>query len=287
MNRPERSEVSVSQAVTGDRNQTIGWVNGNSTVIGSAENVYFQETTVQAAERVTSRFQLPPAPGDFTGRIEELAQIEAALTGQADTVAVAISAVAGMAGVGKSALAIQAAHRLKAQFPDAQLYVNLQGADEQPRAAGDVLGEWLRALGLEGNEIPAGLRERVKVFRSQLADKRALVVLDNAYDEAQVRPLLPSGAGCAVLVTSRKSLAALAGTRELRLQTLPAGDGLALLAKLVDGGLVGKGRVAAERAAAKEIVALCGDLPLAIRIAGGVLKGKAHWGLAVDYLVAG
>ena len=262
------------QQVEGDENQTIQAMSG-----GNAFNKVMGNVTIEAAKRVTSPFQLPRNVADFTGRVDELAQIEAALTATDGMGAVAISAVAGMAGVGKSALANCAAHRLVAQFPDAQLYVNLQGADAQPRDPSDVLGEWLRALGMDGAEIPVALHERQKCYRSLLANRRALVVLDNAHDELQVRPLLPGGAGCGVIVTSRKVLAALPGIKNLPLKTLPPLDALALLGKIA-----GEARVAAEQAAAEEIVRLCGYLPLAVEIAGGLLKGRADWSLAADYL---
>ena len=271
MDVPERFDW---QQVSGDKNQVFGAVEG-STVFGDVGG----NVTIQAAKRVILPFQLPRNVADFTGRVDELAQIEAALTATDGMGAVAISAVAGMAGVGKSALAICAAHRLVGQFPDTQLYVNLQGADAQPRDPSDVLGEWLRALGMDGADIPVALHERQKCYRSLLANQRALVVLDNAYDEAQVRPLLPGGAGCGVIVTSRQVLAALAGTKNLMLKTLPPPDALALLGKIA-----GDARIVAEQAAAEEIVRLCGYLPLAVEIAGGLLKGRADWSLTADYL---
>ena len=157
--------------------------------------------------------------------------------------------------------------------------MNLQGADEKPSDPSDVLEGWLRFLGMDGAEIPPTLEARMICYRSWLANKRALVLLDNAHDEAQVRPLLPGGAGCGVIVTSRKKLAALAGTQPLDLKMLRQDEALALLAKLI-----GTERVQAERTAAEKIVRLCGYLPLAVLIAGGVLKGKSHWALGADYL---
>jgi len=221
-------------------------------------------------------YQLPPDIADFTGRGKELDQVMAHLTqaveGQAT--ALVISAVAGMAGVGKSALAIHAAHALKERFPDAWLYVNLRGAEGQPLDPLETLAGFLRALGIEDRFMPKDLEGRAGLYRSKLADKRALVLLDNAQDEAQVRPLLPGGPTCAVLVTSRRRLSALEGAAILDLEVMSEEEALELL-----GRLAGSERVRAEPKAAAKIVRLCGRLPLAVRIAGGKLKGRPDWRL--------
>jgi tetratricopeptide (TPR) repeat protein len=125
--------------------------------------------------------------------------------------AVVISAIAGKAGVGKTALAVHVAHRLRPRFSDGQLYVNLRGTEAQARDPAEVLAEFLRALGVEGSAVPERLEERMRLFRAWLADWRVLVVLDNAASEAQVRPLLPGGPGCGVLVTSRTRLGGAGG----------------------------------------------------------------------------
>ena len=262
------------QEVTGTRNQTIDAMYGGN-AIGNVEG----NVTVEAAQRMTSLFQLPLNVDDFTGREAELAEIYAALAEVGESGAVLTLTVTGMAGVGKSALAICAAHRTIEQFPDAQLYVDLQGTDAQPKDPSVVLAEWLRILGMNDVEVPLELDERVICYRSRLANKRVLVLLDNAHDEAQVRPLLLDGASCRVMVTSRRSLSVLAGAREIALKTLLPADAVALLAKLADIA-----RVEAERQAAEEIVRLCGYLPIAIRIAGGVLRRPAkRLGNLADY----
>ena len=199
--RPVNQQGQVNQWVEGDDNQVVGSVYGG-TVINRVEGDVIQ----QAAKRAQSLFQLPYSANDFTGRAAELDEIYAVLNvaGQGGTVA--ILAIAGMAGVGKSALAIYAAHQMKQRFADAQLYINLQGADAQPRDPSDVLGEWLRALGMDGAEIPPTLEARMSCYRSLLANKRALVLLDNAHSEAQVRPLLPGGGGCAVVLMNLGSI---------------------------------------------------------------------------------
>jgi DNA-binding SARP family transcriptional activator len=233
-----------------------------------------------AAARTQGRpvpMQLPPDVAEFTGRDAELAELRARLRGAAGTPpsAVAISAIDGKPGVGKSALAVHVAHGLAADFPDGVLYVNLRGAEPRRLTPLEVLGQFLRALGATDEEIPGDPDAATARTRSLLAGKRLLVVLDNAADAAQVRPLLPATAGCAALVTSRAQLADLDGVDPLTLDLLPEPDAVALLAKLV-----GRERVDAEPAMAARIVALCGRLPLAVRIAGARLRSRPTWPLA-------
>jgi Cdc6-like AAA superfamily ATPase len=219
---------------------------------------------------LTARYQLPPDIADFTGRQEEVAQAIAFLRSAAEgaSPAVVILVVAGMPGVGKSALAIHVAHRLRDRFPDAQLYVNLRDAEGNPRNPAEVLAEFLRALGVADEFIKGkGLEELSDLYRTRLDKKRALVLLDNAHDEAQVRPLLPGSPTCAVLITSRRRLDALEGAEILELQVMKEAEALELLEKLI-----GIERVRAEAEAAKRIVKLCGYLPLAVRIVGGTLR---------------
>jgi DNA-binding SARP family transcriptional activator/tetratricopeptide (TPR) repeat protein len=218
---------------------------------------------------------LPPDVDDFTGREADLAEVQELLEGERAT-AIVISAIAGKAGVGKTALAVHVAHRLRPRFPDGQLYVNLRGAEAQALDPAEVLASFLRALGVEGAFIAEGLEERACQYRSRLADRRVLVVLDNAAGEAQVRPLLPSSRGCAVLVTSRARLSGLEAAHPLPLDVLEPGQAVALLARLA-----GPERVAAEPQAARQIVRLCGWLPLAVRIAGARLASRPHWRLAL------
>ena len=138
---------------------------------------------------------------------------------------VVITAAVGKAGVGKTTLAVHAAHQMRTLFPDGQLYVNLRGVEAQALDPSDVLGRFLRALGVDGQSIPDDVDERADLYRSLMADRHALVLLDNAADEAQIRPLLPAGAGNAVLVTSRTRLTGLAGTEVIDLDGPPAGAG--------------------------------------------------------------
>ena len=219
--------------------------------------------------------QLPPDIEDFTGRELALERLHARVKGRRrGSTAVVITATVGKAGVGKTTLAVHAAHQLRSVFPDGQLYVNLRGVEAQALDPAGVLGGFLRALGVDGRLIPDAVDERVRLYRSLMADRRALVLLDNAADEAQVRPLLPGGAGDVVLITSRARLAGLALAEVLDLDVLPPAQAVELLGKLV-----GADRVAGEPQAAHTIAALCGYLPLALRIVGARLAAKPHWRL--------
>jgi transcriptional regulator with XRE-family HTH domain len=221
--------------------------------------------------------QLPTDLADFTGRAEQVALVQEVLADARPAgtpTAVVVSAVAGKAGVGKTALAVHVAHRLRPRFPDGQLYVDLRGAEPQPLDPAEVLSRFLRALGVDGAAIPADIEERTALYRARLADRRVLVVLDDAVDEAQVRRLLPGTAGCGVLATSRARLSSLEGARLVDLDVLTPGQAVELL-----GRIAGAARVAAEPEAAAAIVGYCGRLPLAVRIAGAKLVGRPHWSL--------
>ncbi len=216
--------------------------------------------------------QLPAGAAFFAGREAELKQLDA-LLGQAagggpdePGGAVVISAVAGMAGVGKTALAVHWARNVAGRFLDGQLYVNLRGYDAEGAAVTpeEVTGWFLTALGVPASQIPADAPARCGLYRSVLAGRRVLIVLDNARDAAQVRPLLPGSAGCLVVVTSRSALAGLAateGARPLRLGPLAEEEGVRLLA-----ARLGPERVAAEPGAVAELTAWCGHLPLALAV---------------------
>jgi DNA-binding SARP family transcriptional activator/tetratricopeptide (TPR) repeat protein len=217
--------------------------------------------------------QLPGGAGFFAGREAELKELDALLdqAGGEDGDggpggAVVISAVAGMAGVGKTALAVHWAHKVTGRFPNGQLYVNLRGYDAEGTAvsAGEAAGWFLAALGVPAAQIPADAQARCGLYRSVLAGRRVLIVLDNARDAAQVRPLLPGSRGCLVVVTSRSALAGLAaaeGARPLRLGPLAGEEAVRLLA-----ARLGPERVAAEPGAVTELIARCGHLPLALAV---------------------
>lgn len=218
--------------------------------------------------------QLPADITDFTARTSQLAAIQH-LAAAADRSAPILVAITGQAGVGKTTLAVHAAHRLRAHYPDGQLFVDLRGTAAHPLAPAHVLARFLRSLGVDRTAIPNDIDERAAVYRSRLADRQLLILLDNAACEAQLRPLLPGTPGCAVLVTSRMRLAGLNGTRRVDLDVFTPDQALELLARVA-----GPQRVAAQPGAAREIVRLCGSLPLAVRVAAARLGAREHWSLS-------
>ncbi|MEJ2857570.1 MULTISPECIES: AfsR/SARP family transcriptional regulator [unclassified Saccharothrix] len=221
------------------------------------------------AVRVAVPAQLPLAPADFTGRRAVVGQLVAALGRSSD-----VQLITGRGGSGKSALAAHVAHRVAGAFPDGQLYAELRGMSDAPADPGEVLGRFLRALGVPGQAVPAATGERAELYRSLLADRRVLVVLDDAASERQVRPLLPGGPSCAVLVSARNRLGALAGAARTELDVLADEEALELLARVV-----GEDRVAAEEQSARVIVERCGGLPLALGIAAARLATRKGWPL--------
>lgn len=214
---------------------------------------------------------LPAALAGFTGRAAEVRRLTEMLSDSGSAMPVAV--ISGPAGVGKSALAVHCGHALAARYPDGQLHVNLRGYDvDEPMPPIDALTRFLRALGLPPAQVPVDEEEAMLAFRSLLAGRRVLVVLDNAGSAEQVRPLLPGSPTCAVLVTSRddlRGLAALDGAWPLRLDVLAPAESLALL-----GRMVGAERLAREPDAAAELARLCDHLPLALRIAGARLAAR-------------
>jgi DNA-binding SARP family transcriptional activator/tetratricopeptide (TPR) repeat protein len=219
--------------------------------------------------------QLPADIADFTGRHEQVKRLCDLLSGpraNGDSGAVRIAVVAGAGGLGKTSLAVHAAHRLRRKFGDGQLYVDLLGATPNPLPAADVLARFLRDLGVDGRDIPVDPDERAARYRTALASRRMLVVLDNARDAAQVRPLLPGAASCAVLVTTRSRMPDLASNRLVDLNVLDKAEALALFVKVV-----GEDRAAAEPVAASELLDACAGLPLAIRICAARLATRSGW----------
>jgi DNA-binding SARP family transcriptional activator len=214
--------------------------------------------------------QLPPDVWHFVGRDRLLADLAAAIAPDRQRTAVPIVTVTGPPGVGKTALATRVAHLARHGFPDGQWHVQLGGAGA-PRDPERILGELLEASGVDRGEIPDGLERRTAALRTRLADRRVLLLLDDAAGAAQVRPLLPGTAGAAVLVTSRRPLGGLAESG-VRLGPFGQAEALELL-----GRLAGPERVAAEPAAAAEVCTACGRLPLAVRIAAARLAAHPEW----------
>ena len=220
--------------------------------------------------------QLPAAIADFTGRDEQLALVHSLVTAAGEDStrppAMPVVAIVGQPGVGKTTLAVRAAHQLSQVYRDGQLYVDLRGAEGVALDPAEALARFLRATGLSGSAIPDSLEERAAVYRSRLAGRQLLVVLDNAVGSGQVRPLLPGTPDCAVLVTSRARLTGLDGAVLVDLGLFEADQAVDLLARVA-----GPDRVEAEPSAARRLVDLCGLLPLAVRIAAARLAARPHW----------
>ncbi|MGX1848951.1 BTAD domain-containing putative transcriptional regulator [Streptomyces sp. NPDC055299] len=221
---------------------------------------------------------LPRPPARFLGRDDQLTALTEALTDRT-TGESPLAVVAGPAGVGKTACAVQWAHLHAGAFPDGQLFADLRGfgeGDEAPPA--EILRDFLLALGTPPERVPGSAQAASALFRSLVAERRLLVVLDNARSSAQVRPLLPGGPHCATVVTSRSRLDGLVATdcaRPVGLQALGHEEGAALL-----GAMLGPDRVAEDPAAARELVDLCDGLPLALRAAAAQLTARPRWRLA-------
>lgn len=228
------------------------------------------ESRVPSPAALNAHRQLPMDIAEFTGRETELRR----LCEPGPQTTVVISAIEGMAGVGKTKLAVRAAHRLVQRFPDVQLWADLHGfdADELPADPSAVLESFLRLLGVPGGQIPESLEERAALYRDRLTGKRTLVLLDNAAGEDQVRPLLPGGSSCMVLITSRRTLLRLDGAQSVLLDVFTSGEALALLSRIA-----GEDRVRADHEAAERIAELCGHLPIAVALAAKRLARRPQW----------
>ncbi|WP_329351062.1 tetratricopeptide repeat protein [Streptomyces sp. NBC_01261] len=217
---------------------------------------------------------LPPDIADFVGRSEQIAWAAALVGGvdEAGRTAPPIGVISGRSGTGKTALAVHVGHRTAELFPDGRLFVDLRAADTAPLQPADALARLLRAMGADPETLPTSVEELTGLYRTRIGHRRVLLILDNAAGEAHVRPLLPPGPGCAVLVTSRRRLVALEGSAHLDLAVPGQAEALELLRRVA-----GPDRTSAEPERAAEIVSLCGRLPLAVRIAGARLAARPHW----------
>jgi DNA-binding SARP family transcriptional activator/tetratricopeptide (TPR) repeat protein len=222
--------------------------------------------------------QLPGDITDFTGRQSQAAYLYRALVGHevaAGPGRVRVAVVAGAAGLGKTTLALRVAHQLRDLFPDGQLYAHLSSASGEPAVPGEVLARFLRDLGADSDKIPAGEEERAALYRTRVAGRRLLILLDDAKDAAQVRPLLPGNASCAVLVTTRNRTPYLLSTGFVYLDGLPDQEAQELFSNVA-----GEARAAAEPEATAEILLACAGLPLAIRICAARLATRPQWRIA-------
>ncbi|MGD0557052.1 MAG: BTAD domain-containing putative transcriptional regulator [Streptosporangiaceae bacterium] len=241
---------------------------------------YGQRTSIQVVPR-----QLPASARYFIGRDREREMLSGLLDrASSEAGEVVVAALTGMAGIGKTALAVNWAHQIADRFPDGQLFVNLLGfsSSGSPLAPGEVLGGFLVALGVPSARIPADTASKAALYRSMLASRRVLIVLDNAWEAEQVRPLLPGSPGSMVLVTSRHRLTGLAaadGAHLLTLGGLTDGESYSLLARVI-----GPGMVIAERAATGELIARCAGLPLAL--CNAAARPAARPGLQLATLAA-
>jgi DNA-binding SARP family transcriptional activator/tetratricopeptide (TPR) repeat protein len=216
--------------------------------------------------------QLPAAVSDFSGRQDEVAALVEVFAADTGPGQVTVAAVTGSGGLGKTTLAVRVAHLLAPGFPDGQFFADLHGADQVPRDPAEVLFQWLVALGDRPRDVAPDLDSRAARFRSLTYGGRYLVVLDNAADAAQARPLLPASESCGVLITSRNRMSQLPGCATLDLTPLRADAAQSLLERIV-----GTERLGAEAAAAEDLLQACGGLPLALRIVGARLAARRSW----------
>ncbi|MEU7899669.1 tetratricopeptide repeat protein [Nonomuraea sp. NPDC049152] len=220
--------------------------------------------------RPTGLCELPRSVEDFTGRAAELAWTDDIVRADGTPGAAGVALVTGSAGLGKTTLAVRAAHALRPRFPDGVFFVDLFGMSPQPLAADDALAQLVRALGAAEQHLPHGTLARASLYRSLMRERRVLVVLDNARSEEQLRPLLPGGGPSRVLATSRRLLAGLEGVHRLSLGPLPCPEAAELLTGILGGPSDGG-------TAISELAQLCGGLPLALRIVGNRLASRPGW----------
>jgi DNA-binding SARP family transcriptional activator len=234
---------------------------------------YAAATAAGYMSGLTVPAQLPPDVPDFTGRAACLSQVRRELAGHGDGATTARTVpICGTPGVGKTTLALHAAHVDRAQYPDGQLFANLRGTSPTPADPADVLADFLQAVGLPRYQIPAMLEERAKLFRTWCNGRQVLVVLDDAYSMSQIAPLLPATPKCAVIITSRWRLYALPGCQTVEVDVMDLAEGVELLSRII-----GASKVAAAQEQVEHIVDLCGYLPLALRSVGARLAAMPSW----------
>ncbi|MDP9870166.1 MULTISPECIES: AfsR/SARP family transcriptional regulator [Streptosporangium] len=251
-------------------------------ILTSDESLDLPAQPVKVAEEPPAR--VPHVPGmlptdiaDFTGRTKQIDDIRQRLTlasGDRSRFAVPIIAIVGKAGIGKTTVAVHSAHSVAEHFPDGQLYADLHGGLSRPTSPMQVLERFLRVLGVPGTALPDGLEERAEMYRALLADRRMLIVLDDAGNESQVLPLLPGNPASAVIITSRSRLAGLAGAIHVDVDVFDSSQSMDLLSRIA-----GVERVQSEPESAAALAELCGQLPLALRIAGARLLARPHWSI--------
>jgi DNA-binding SARP family transcriptional activator len=219
--------------------------------------------------------QLPRGASVFAGRFSEIEGLVRYLTCAGDSGLPPVAAISGFPGIGKSELAVAAAHRVARHYPDGQLYADLKGSTDDPAIPGEIAALFIRALGVTRVSIPRDAGERFAQLRSMLADRRMLLLLDDARDADQVRPLIPGSRSCGTLVTGRRGLGGLSEGRQTTLTEMTAADARELL-----GATIGSDRAAREPAAVAAIIAACGAIPVALYVAGVRLSSRPAWPLS-------
>ncbi|WP_406301649.1 tetratricopeptide repeat protein [Streptomyces sp. NBC_00885] len=272
---PGRELRDLAQAIlTDDADLAVAELAEPRSLVATPLFEAVQERIAEPDPVVTPR-QLPADIGDLVADDTIVSAVCDAVTEGQEKRLLNVVLVLGGPGVGKSTLAKHVAHRLATEyFPDGQLYCDLRGLGGRPVGPAQALGRFLRALGVPGQAIPDALDERAEMYRSLLADRRILVLLDNAVSESQVMLLLPGTGSSGVLVTSRGQFTALPGTRRFDLEPLSPEQAIQLL-----GRIIGEHRVESEREAAGALIRLVGGLPLALRIIGARLAARPHWSL--------
>lgn len=223
--------------------------------------------------------QLPAAIADFTGRDDIAARLVTVLSAGGEEEAtdryLPVAVLVGLGGVGKTTLAVHVAHAMRSCYPDGQLFLQLRGSDGQPIGSFDLLARLLSVFGIPQSAMPESLAERASTYRSLLSDRRMLVVLDDAENTAQLKPLIPGNPACGVVVTSRHLLAGLEGAKYFQVDDLEEETGTEFIGKVI-----GPERMAGQEESARALVRLCGCLPLALRIAAAKLVERPHWTIA-------
>ncbi|MFF8910798.1 tetratricopeptide repeat protein [Streptomyces olivaceoviridis] len=280
-NLAEASAVSVRAISDMERGKSLprpATLNDLLDALGLDEDQ--RRALVQASARRSKQVprQLPPDLAAFRGREEALTTGHELTSPEGR---VAVSAISGMAGVGKTTLAVHWAHQVAERFPDGQLYVNLRGFENagRPLDPGEALGGFLRALGVPSDDMPTSTGQRSALFREETAARKLIVVLDNARSAEQVRPLLPDATGCLTIITSRDRLTGLTATEGVCLIGLDVWSEAEALAAL--SARIGDGRCHAEPEAAAELVGLCGYLPLAVALVGAQLSAAPRMPLSL------
>jgi len=222
--------------------------------------------------------QLPAATADFTGRQRLLTEIIGILSdrpAQDGRSSLPVACLNGEGGAGKTALAVHAAHAVRQLYPDGQLFAEMQDADGRPADPMELLARLISSLGRSPNSLPDSLPDRISLYRSWIGERRILIILDDVTSVAQATALLPGNPDCAIIITSRQSLASLPGARHFKVGNLEEPDCTELLGKVI-----GAARTAAEPDAVRQLIRFCDQLPLAVRIVAAKLSSRPHWSIA-------